>query len=133
MHSWLGDLNAWHKALCDELFGMPARVRSAHELGAQQNVRYSIITIEHVHNGPARGVALKRRTHVGPGSVALGEVFLVGDLLFERCPHLIIAIAIAIAFVVSGCCNEPLCFPSNFSRYSPADFSDSLVPVGSAA
>ena len=23
-------------------------------------------------------------------------------------------------------CNEPLCLPSTFSRYSPADFSDSL-------
>ena len=43
---WLDHLTTWRKALCDELLACPQQPRTDHELGKQQNLKLSIITID---------------------------------------------------------------------------------------
>ena len=43
---WLDNLTAWRKGLCDELLALPPRIRTDKELGAQQNLKLSITTID---------------------------------------------------------------------------------------
>jgi hypothetical protein len=44
--AWRGFLIAARKTLCDELMAMPARIRSSHDLGVQQNLKLSIVAID---------------------------------------------------------------------------------------
>jgi hypothetical protein len=42
----LDELTAWRKVLCDELLALPARIRTNHDLGKQQNLKLSIFVID---------------------------------------------------------------------------------------
>ena len=43
---WLDQLTTWRRTLRDELLAIPSRIRTDRDLGKQQNLRLSIITID---------------------------------------------------------------------------------------
>src|SRR5260221_9010161 len=56
---WRNHLLDWRKTLCDELLAFPPRIRDDRELGSQQSVKLSIITIDRGHVSEDTGSCLE--------------------------------------------------------------------------